>query len=109
MSEEQIPGGEPDITAVAVNLTDLIDDEIEEEEDLALEDEAQPEEPELAEDDDSGGGDLDDIMDDIFADEHEEDDRLKAFGDLEHLTMTEVESEVEAVLEQLRTRQGGYE
>ena len=48
-------------------------------------------------------------MGDIFAEEHEEDDRLKAFGDLEHLTMVEVASEVEAVLEELRIRQGGHE
>ena len=95
--EEQNPGEEPEINAVAVNLSDIVGDE-------EPEDEPEPEE----EAKESGGG-LDDLMNDIFADEQEEDDRLKAFGDLEHLTMVEVSSEVEAVLEELRLRQGGYE
>ena len=97
--EEQNPGEEPEINAVGVNLSDIVDDE-------EPDDEPEPEE-EKAEA--SGGGGLDDLMNDIFADEQEEDDRLKAFGDLEHLTMVEVSSEVEAVLEELRLRQGGYE
>ncbi len=100
--EEQNPGEEPEINAVAVNLADLVDDE-----DDDLVEEEEPEEEE--EDEKKGGGGLDDIMDDIFAEESEDDDRLKAFGDLEHLTMVEVTSEVEAVLEELRIRQGGHE
>ena len=95
-------GGEPEINAVAVNLADIVDDE-EPDDDPAVEEEAA--EPEAAEEE-SGGAGLDDIMDDIFAEEQDEDDRLKAFGDLEHLTMIEVSSEVEAVLEELRIRQG---
>ncbi len=93
-----MPDKEPEINAVAVNLTDIVDD------DLEVEDEIEEEEADTG-DEDSGGG-LDDIMDDIFADEQDEDERLKAFGDLEHLTMIEVSSEVEAVLEELRIRQG---
>ena len=98
MPEEQQNGEEPEIKAVAVNLSDLVD----EEPDDVLEDDVE-EEPGKEE---SGGG-LADIMDDIFADEQDDDDRLKAFGDLEHLTMIEVSSEVEAVLEELQIRQGG--
>ena len=94
-------GGEPEINAVAVNLADIVGDE-EPDDDPAVEEDAA--EPEAAEEE-SGGG-LDNIMDDIFAEEQDEDDRLKAFGDLEHLTMIEVSSEVEAVLEELRIRQG---
>jgi hypothetical protein len=56
---------------------------------------------------DAGGG-VDDIFDDIFADEESEDsERLKAFADLEQLTMIEVAAETEAVLEELKIRQGG--
>lgn len=95
-----MPDEEPEINAVAVNLEDIVEDEdAEEEEEVAEEEPAKKEEK----------GGLDDIMDDIFADEQDEDDRLKAFGDLEHLTMVEVSSEVEAVLEELRIRQGGHE
>jgi hypothetical protein len=99
MAEEQKnAAGEPEINATAVNLADLVDDEelIEEEEpEVEEEEEKEPEK-----------GSLDDLMGDIFAEEAEEDDHLKAFGDLEHLTMVEVSSEVEAVLEELRIRQG---
>ncbi len=102
--DELNPGEEPEINAVSVSLADIVEDE----DDAELEEEEAPEE-EAAEEDSGGGGGLDDIMDDIFADEQEEDDRLKAFGDLEHLTMIEVSSEVEAVLEELRIRQGGHE
>ena len=108
MPDEQIPGEEPEITAVAVNLADLVEDEDE----LKGEDapgEEPAEEEEQKEEEDKGIGGLDDIMDDIFAEEQEDDDRLKAFGDLEYLTMVEVTSEVEAVLEELRIRQGGHE
>jgi hypothetical protein len=55
---------------------------------------------------DTDGGD--DLLDDIFADEDSEDaERLAAFADLEHLTMIEVAAETEAVLEELKIRQGG--
>ncbi len=101
MPDEQNPGEEPEINAVAVNLADLVDDEDEPEEEPEEEEEAP------AEEEKKGGGGLDDLMDDIFAEEQDDDDRLKAFGDLEHLTMIEVSSEVEAVLEELRIRQGG--
>ncbi len=48
-----------------------------------------------------------DVFDDIFADEDTEDsERLKAFADLEQLTMIEVAAETEAVLEELKIRQG---
>ncbi len=97
--DELNPDEESENSAVAVNLADLVEDEDLDEEDGIPEEES-------AEEEKSGGG-LDDIMDDIFADEQEDDDRLKAFGDLEHLTMVEVSSEVEAVLEELRIRQGG--
>ncbi|MDG0866539.1 hypothetical protein [Candidatus Lucifugimonas marina] len=54
---------------------------------------------------DDGGVDL---LDDIFADdESEESARLAAFADLEKLTMIEVAAETEAVLEELKIRQGG--
>jgi len=54
---------------------------------------------------DDGGVDL---LDDIFAeDESEESARLAAFADLEQLTMIEVAAETEAVLEELKIRQGG--
>lgn len=94
--EEKNSAGEPEITASAVNLADLVDDE-----DLIEE-----EEPEVEEEKAPEKGSLDDLMGDIFAEEAEEDDHLRAFGDLEHLTMVEVSSEVEAVLEELRIRQG---
>lgn len=99
--DEQNPGEEPEINAVSVSLADIVDDEDE------IEEEEEPEEEPAEEEKDAGG--LGDLMDDIFADEQDEDDRLKAFGDLEHLTMVEVSSEVEAVLEELRIRQGGHE
>ncbi len=92
--EEKNEAEEPEINAVAVSLADLAEDEIEDEE---------PEEEEVKEE----KGNLDDLMGDIFAEEAGDDDgRLAAFGDLEHLTMVEVSSEVEAVLEELRIRQG---
>jgi hypothetical protein len=56
--------------------------------------------------DDAGG--VNDIFDDIFAEEDSEDsERLAAFADLEQLTMIEVAAETEAVLEELKIRQGG--
>ncbi len=61
---------------------------------------------ELIEEDDDDGGDS--LLDDIFADDvGEESERLKAFADLEQLTMVEVAAETEAVLEELKIRQGG--
>lgn len=57
--------------------------------------------------DDKNDG-VDDIFADIFAEEESEDsERLKAFADLEQLTMVEVAAETEAVLEELKIRQGG--
>ena len=117
---------EPEVTANAVNLADIVDDaEVVEDEfeddgiDTALEgvlaasddpaEDGEDDEDEESEDDyagDAESGSLDDIMGDIFAEEMEDDDRMKAFGDLEHLTMVEVAAEVEAVLEELRIRQG---
>ncbi len=48
------------------------------------------------------------VFDDIFAEEETEDsERLKVFTDLEQLTMIEVAAETEAVLEELKIRQGG--
>lgn len=94
MADEEKSGAEePEINAVAVNLADLVDDE----------DEIEEEEPE---EEAEKGSDLGDLMGDIFAEEVDDDDHLKAFGDLEHLTVVEVSSEVEAVLEELRMRQG---
>lgn len=53
-------------------------------------------------------GGTDNLFDDIFAEEDTEDsERLKAFADLERLTMIEVAAETEAVLEELKIRQGG--
>lgn len=98
--EEQSGIKDPEISAVAVNLSD-IDSDVDEDEN--------PDPGSVEETKKEKGGVLDDLMDDIFAEEPEDDDRLKAFGDLEHLTMVEVSSEVEAVLEELRIRQGGYE
>jgi hypothetical protein len=94
-------------------MPDLDLSDIEQDEDLL-------DEPGGGEDDDAeeeeeeakpakGSGSVGDLLDDIFAEESEEDDKLKAFGDLEHLTMVEVSSEIEAVLEELKLRQGGYE
>jgi hypothetical protein len=55
-----------------------------------------------------GGAPTDDLFDDIFADEESEDaERLRAFADLEQITMVEVAAETEAVLEELKIRQGG--
>ncbi len=55
--------------------------------------------------DEAAGGDL---LDDIFAEDDGEDaERLAAFADLEQLTMIEVAAETEAVLEELKIRQGG--
>lgn len=108
--DEEQQNEEPEINAVAVNLADLVEDDFEDEEAEESEaEEVDEPEPEPEEEKEGGGGALGDIMDDIYADEQEEDERLKAFGDLEHLTMVEVTSEVEAVLEELRIRQGGYE
>lgn len=56
-----------------------------------------------AEDDARGN----DPFGDLFDEEEAPDERLAAFSDLEHLTMSEVAAEVEAVLEELRIRQGG--
>ncbi len=54
--------------------------------------------------DEDGGLDL---LDDIFGEEESEDsERLAAFADLEQLTMVEVAAETEAVLEELKIRQG---
>lgn len=53
----------------------------------------------------NGAGD--DLFGDLFAEEETTDERLAAFSDLELLTMGEVAAEVEAVLEELRIRQGG--
>jgi hypothetical protein len=59
-------------------------------------------------DGDSGGAGGLDLLDDIFGEEESEDDaRLAAFADLEQLTMIEVAAETEAVLEELKIRQGG--
>ena len=58
--------------------------------------------------DEKDDGGLGDIFDDIFAEEDTEDsERLAAFADLEQLTMIEVAAETEAVLEELKIRQGG--
>lgn len=58
--------------------------------------------------DEKDEGGLGDALDDIFADDESEDaERLKAFADLEALTMIEVAAETEAVLEELKIRQGG--
>ncbi len=56
---------------------------------------------------DSGVGSID-LLDDIFGEDETEDSaRLAAFADLELLTMIEVAAETEAVLEELKIRQGG--
>ena len=63
--------------------------------------------PTTEKDDDEAAGGLGDIFDDIFADDDSEDsERLKAFADLEQLTMIEVAAETEAVLDELKIRQG---
>ena len=65
-----------------------------------------PLEPDTTDEKKEGG--FADVFDDIFADEDTEDsERLKAFADLEQLTMIEVAAETEAVLEELKIRQGG--
>jgi len=59
--------------------------------------------------DDSQGSEESEVnlFDDIFAEDDDEDsERLKAFADLEQLTMIEVAAETEAVLEELKMRQG---
>ncbi|MCH7970210.1 MAG: hypothetical protein J4O01_11295 [Chloroflexi bacterium] len=69
---------------------------------------ASPDTEATTEKDDEAKGGTDDIFDDIFAEEETEDsERLKAFADLEQLTMTEIAAETEAVLEELKIRQGG--
>ncbi|MCZ6539787.1 MAG: hypothetical protein O6922_08195 [Chloroflexi bacterium] len=69
---------------------------------------ASPDTEATNEKDDSAEGRLDEMFDDIFAEEDTEDsERLKAFVDLEQLTMIEVAAETEAVLEELKIRQGG--
>ena len=63
-------------------------------------------EPTTEKDDEAEGGSSN-VFDDIFAEEDIEDsERLKAFADLEQLTMIEVAAETEAVLEELKIRQG---
>ena len=63
-------------------------------------------EPTNEKDDGADGGSAS-IFDDIFAEEDNEDsERLKAFTDLEQLTMIEVAAETEAVLEELKIRRG---
>lgn len=113
--EKKQETGEPVVNMVAVNLADITG-EIDEEEEPPEEAEAElevEEEEEKAEEAKQpaakGSGSATDLFDDIFAEEAEENDKLKSFGDLEHLTMVEVASEVEAVLEELRIRQGGHE
>lgn len=114
--EEKKQGdGEPEVNMVAVNLADIADDDDE----IVDEPEAEPEQAEVEEAEQAeeekkepagkAAGDMSGLLDDIFADEVDENERLKSFGDLEHLTMVEVMSEVEAVLEELRIRQGGHE
>ncbi len=69
---------------------------------------APPDTESTTEKDGEAGGGSGDIFDDIFADEETENsDRLKAFTDLEQLTMIEVAAETEAVLEELKIRQRG--
>ena len=58
-------------------------------------------------DDSEDDGGLDALMEDVFSDEAEDDGKMKAFQDLEHLTMLDVAGEVEAVIEELRIRQDG--
>lgn len=69
---------------------------------------ASPDTDATTEKQDGADSGLGDIFDDIFSDEETEDsERLKAFADLEQLTMIEVAAETEAVLEELKIRQGG--
>jgi hypothetical protein len=113
VSEEEKKQEEPEINVLSVNVADLTDDEpdgdIDEPEENLTGEEDDEEEAEAAPQKAKQGGGMNDLLDDIFAEEVEENDRLRAFGDLEHLTMIEVSSEVEAVLEELRIRQGGIE
>ena len=110
--EEKKQGdGEPEVNTVAVNLADIAADEGEdmEEPEADLEQVEAEKAEEKKEPAGKGTGDMSGLLDDIFADDVDENERLKSFGDLEHLTMVEVMSEVEAVLEELRIRQGGHE
>ncbi|GEM_PF-3567936 len=52
------------------------------------------------------GSDASQLLDDIFAEEAHGDSPLKAFADLEQLSLTEVAGETEAVLTELRMLQG---
>ena len=68
---------------------------------------ASPDTDATTKDDEAESG-IADIFEDIFAEEETEDsERLKAFADLEQLTMIEVAAETEAVLEELKIRQDG--
>lgn len=107
-----MPGGEMEVDMPDVDLTDIEkDDELLEEPEVDEEEEQEEEEEEAKEEKEApkASGGVGDLLDDIFAEEGDDEDKLKAFGDLEHLTMVEVASEVEAVLEELKLRQGGYE
>ena len=69
---------------------------------------ASPDTEATIENDEESEGEVGDVFDDIFAEEdNENSERLKAFADLEQLTMIEVAAETEAVLEELKIRQGG--
>lgn len=69
---------------------------------------ASPDTEATTDDEDEDEGGLGDIFDDVFAEEEtDSSERLKAFSDLEQLTMIEVAAETEAVLEELKIRQGG--
>ncbi len=57
-------------------------------------------------DEKKGGVDVASMMDDIFAEEDSAENPLKAFADLERLSVVEVAAETEAVLQELRMRQG---
>jgi hypothetical protein len=46
------------------------------------------------------------LLDDIFAEEQAGDNASKAFADLEQLNLGEVAAETEAVVQELRIRQG---
>ena len=56
--------------------------------------------------DEKKGPDVASMMDDIFSEEESTDNPLKAFADLEQLSVVEVAAETEAVLQELRMRQG---
>ena len=108
---------DPPVKAVAVTLADLTGEEDEDEEELEGELEAEEAEAEAEAEAEkkaepaakASAGDMSNLLDDIFAEEAEEGSALRSFGDLEHLTMIEVAAEVEAVLEELRIRQGDNE